>query len=108
MCLGGHMRLTAEVNLIGSGQIGFNLTDPFDCHVYAVDGGDEVAIVDAGLGRQAERLLEHLRADGLDPARVTTILLTHAHGDHGGGLARLRDLTGARVVVPREAAPWVE
>lgn len=102
------MRLTAEIYLIGSGRLGFDLTDPLDCHVYAIDGGDEIAIIDAGLGRQTEQLLANLRADGLDPARVGTIVLTHAHGDHGGGLARLRALTGARVVAPAEAAPWIE
>jgi glyoxylase-like metal-dependent hydrolase (beta-lactamase superfamily II) len=101
------MRLTPDIALIGSGSTGFGLTDPLDCHIYAIDGGDEIAIIDAGLGRETERLLENLRADGLDPARIRTILLTHAHGDHGGGLARLRDLTGARVCVPAEAAPWV-
>jgi glyoxylase-like metal-dependent hydrolase (beta-lactamase superfamily II) len=102
------MRLTPEIYLIGSGHLGFDLTDPLDCHVYALDGGDEIAIVDAGVGRRPEALLDNLRADGLDPARVGSILLTHAHADHGGGLARLRELTGARVHVPREAAPWVE
>lgn len=101
------MRLTPEVLLIGSGQLGFNLTDPLDCHVYAVDGGDEIAIIDAGLGRQTERLLTILEADGLDRRRISTIVLTHAHGDHAGGLARLQAQTGARVVVPAEAAPWV-
>ena len=102
------MRLTGEVHLIGSGAGGFGLTDPGDCHVYAVDGGEEIAIIDAGLGRAPERLLGVLREDGLDPARVRAIILTHAHGDHGGGLAALRELTGARVYVPAEAAPWVE
>jgi glyoxylase-like metal-dependent hydrolase (beta-lactamase superfamily II) len=101
------MRLTEEVYLIGSGQLGFALTDPLDCHVYAVDGGDEIALIDTGVGRAPDHLLDTLRADGLDPARVGAIILTHAHGDHGGGLAHLHQRTGARVYVPWEAAPWV-
>lgn len=102
------MRLTEEVYLVGSGRLGFSLTDPLDCHVYAVDGGDEIALIDTGVGRAPEALLANVRADGLDPARVRAIIATHVHGDHGGGLARLRELTGARVYVPAEAAPWVE
>lgn len=101
------MRLTGNVYLIGSGAGGFALTDPADCHVYAVDGGDEIAIIDTGFGREPERLLENLRADGLDPARIGSLILTHAHIDHGGGLAALRQATGARCYVPAEAAPWV-
>ena len=102
------MRLTEEVYLVGSGRLGFSLTDPLDCHVYAVDGGAEIALIDTGVGRAPEVLLANLRADGLDPARVRAIIATHAHGDHGGGLARLRELTVARVYVPPEAAAWVE
>lgn len=101
------MRLTEEVYLIGSGRTGFGLTDPLDCHVYVIDGGDELALIDAGVGRRPERLLDNLRATGLDPARLTKILLTHPHGDHGGGLARLRELTGAQVYVHQEAVDWV-
>ena len=101
------MRLSQEIALIGSGASGFGLSDPGDCHVYAIDGGEEIAIIDAGLGRAPERLLDNLRADGLDLARVRAIILTHAHGDHSGGLAVLQQRTGARVYVPSEAAPWV-
>jgi glyoxylase-like metal-dependent hydrolase (beta-lactamase superfamily II) len=36
---------------------------------------------------------------GLQPADLTHILLTHAHIDHFGGLARLRPLTQARIGV---------
>ena len=33
-------------------------------------------------------LLAQLRADGIDPATVTDVLLTHEHRDHVGGLFR--------------------
>ncbi len=32
------MQLTEHVYLVGSGSLGFDLTDPFDCHVYLIDG----------------------------------------------------------------------
>jgi hypothetical protein len=44
------MRLWERIQLVGSGDGGFGLTDPFDCHVYAVDGGGEPALIDAGIG----------------------------------------------------------
>src|SRR6185436_17261585 len=34
---------------------------------------------------------------GVQPSDLTHILLTHAHIDHFGGLAKLRPLTGARI-----------
>lgn len=44
------MRLTQDVALVGGGNAGFGLSAPLDCHVYLLDGGDELALVDAGVG----------------------------------------------------------
>jgi hydroxyacylglutathione hydrolase len=86
------MKLTDRVHLVGSGVVGFGLTDPFDCHVYLLDGGDELALVDVGAGMGAEAILENVRREGFDPARIRHVILTHAHGDHAGGAARFREL----------------
>jgi hypothetical protein len=40
------MRLTRGIHLVGSGEIG--LSDAWDAHVYVLDGGDEMAVIDAG------------------------------------------------------------
>lgn len=44
-----------------------------------VDAGDDVA--------------ERLRSDGIDPASVTHVVLSHLHPDHGGGIRRFPDAT---------------
>jgi glyoxylase-like metal-dependent hydrolase (beta-lactamase superfamily II) len=52
--------------------------------------GHEVVLVDTGMGTLRpgfNRLPEALRAAGVSPADVTTVLLTHLHPDHVGGLA---------------------
>jgi 7,8-dihydropterin-6-yl-methyl-4-(beta-D-ribofuranosyl)aminobenzene 5'-phosphate synthase len=53
-------------------------------------------------GGDAGRLLSNMGKMGLDPAAIGTVVLSHAHGDHTGGLAGLLS-TGARptVYVPR-------
>jgi len=102
------MRLSERIYLIGSGRNGFSLTDSLDCHVYLVDGGSELAIVDAGGGRSVEALVAAIVRHGLDPARVAHIILTHAHFDHAGGCAGLHAaLPAARVYVSAVAAPWI-
>lgn len=101
------MRLTKEIHLVGGGDYGFNLTHRLDCHVYVVDGGDELALIDAGFGPGTERILELMRADGLDPERVTKIFATHYHADHIGGAAPLKRATGAELYAPTEAAPTI-
>lgn len=86
------MKLLDGVYLVGSGSLGFGLTDPYDCHVYLLDGGGELALIDVGAGMGAEAILENVRREGFDPRRIRHLLLTHAHGDHAGGAARMRRL----------------
>lgn len=63
------------------------------------DDDGQVTLVDCGYFTAPRRILAALRFIGSDPSDVTRILLTHAHGDHAGGLARLRRVTGAAVAV---------
>lgn len=102
------MQLADRVHLVGSGAFGFDVTDRYDCHVYLLDGGSELALVDVGAGMGAEAILENVRRAGFDPGDVRRILLTHAHGDHAGGAARMRALLpNAEVCVSHEVAGLV-
>ena len=86
------MQLAERIHLVGSGSFGFDLTDPYDCHVYLLDGGSELALVDVGAGMGAERIVANVEQSGFDPARITKLVCTHPHGDHAGGAARMRAL----------------
>ncbi len=57
-------------------------------------GGTVCAVVDPG---EAEPVIETLKSRGLD---LRYILLTHHHPDHIGGMAALKQLTGATVFGP--------
>ena len=84
------MKLTDRIYLVGSGHLGFSLTDPYDCHVYLIDGGAELALIDAGAGLGVTEIVQNIRAHGFSPERVRHLILTHAHADHAGGAAKLR------------------
>jgi len=86
------MRITDEVYLVGSGIRGLGLTDRYDCNVYLIDGGnDELALVDAGAGvTGVEYILANIEAHGYRRDMVTTLLLTHSHVDHAGGVAEMQ------------------
>ena len=101
------MRITDRIHLVGSGRMGFDLTDAFDCHVYLLDGGDEYALIDAGAGRDVDQIIDLVREDRLDPARIRHVLLTHAHADHAGGAAGLRQRLDVTIAASAEAAGMV-
>jgi hydroxyacylglutathione hydrolase len=101
------MRLTEDVYLVGGGDYGFNLTHRLDSHVYLIDGGEELALVDAGFGPGREEILELIRDDGFDPSRISRIFITHSHADHVGGAKGLVEATGAELWAPTEAAETI-
>ena len=93
------MQLTDHVYLIGSGNMGFSLTDSYDCHIYLIDGGDELAVIDAGAGMGVPEIVANIQAHGFALERVRHLILSHAHGDHAGGAAKLRAALGSEPVV---------
>src|SRR5579884_3816066 len=60
------MRLSERVYLIGGGALGFGISHELDCHVYLIDGGREMALIDAGAGVTIEPIIRNLQLDGLD------------------------------------------
>jgi glyoxylase-like metal-dependent hydrolase (beta-lactamase superfamily II) len=101
------VRITDEVYVVGGGVANaFGLSDDPDCHVYLIDGGDELALIDCGMadGDSLDRILGNVRGEGLDVSKIRTIIVTHYHMDHAGGAARFRDRLGVDIVAPAGAA----
>lgn len=61
-------------------------------------------LIDSGTDKGAEVVIANIRALGLDPADVKTILMSHEHFDHVGGMARLQAATGATILATAPAA----
>lgn len=76
--------------------------------VYALEGTDGLTLIDAGIGPAASKVLQQLHASGRQPSDVKRILITHAHPDHVGGLAKLQAATGAQVVAHALEQPELE
>lgn len=71
-----------------------------DNYIWALHDGQRALVVDPG---ESSGVLAWLAREGL---RLDTILITHHHADHTGGVAELRRSTGARVIGPaKETMP---
>lgn len=98
------MRLTPFLYLVGSGRMGFDLTDAHDCHVYLLDGGSEAALIDGGSGLAVDAIMQNVEASGVAPGKLKYLILTHGHADHAGGAAELRERYGLQVIASKKTA----
>jgi len=99
------MRITEDVYLVGGGPSkAFGLSADPDCHIYLIDGGSELALIDCGMGTSLDQIVTNIEREGLDIARLRRLILTHYHMDHAGGAARFREHYDLQVWAPREAA----
>jgi hydroxyacylglutathione hydrolase len=71
-----------------------------DNYIWILHDGARALVVDPGEAAGVQAYLADARL------KLDTILITHHHGDHTGGVAALREATGARVIGPaREPMP---
>jgi len=101
------MRLSERVYLIGGGALGFGISHELDCHVYLIDGGQEMALIDCGAGVTIEPIIQNIQRDSLDLGRLKYLLLTHAHADHSGSAFEWHKRFGVAVAASKEAAEYV-
>lgn len=61
-------------------------------------------LIDTGTDKGAQVVLENIRSLGFALSDVDTILMSHEHFDHVGGMARVQAATGATILASRPAA----
>jgi len=73
-------------------------------NTHIVESERGVVVIDAGMPRQAWRIVNAIRALGHSPQDLKLILLTHGHIDHAGSAVALKRLTGAPIALNRADA----
>ncbi len=77
---------------------GSDLSDPSDAAVYAIACTTGIVMIDCGAGRAPGTIVENMEEAGLDPEKITTLILTHCHVDHIGSVEFFRKNFGCSVV----------
>ena len=103
------MRLTSDLHVVGGGYFGFGISGELDCHVFVLNSGGELALVDPGMGiaRDFDTILDNIRGDGLDPRKIRKLILTHYHCDHIGAAAEAQRRLDVEVYASSLAAPVI-
>lgn len=70
------------------------------------DGG--LTLVDAAMAGDGARIVAQIGGGGYDPASLRSVVVTHAHPDHIGGLPELVRRFDPEVIAHRDEVPYLE
>ncbi len=84
------MQIAPGVHSLGQEQGGH-------VHAFLLDDGDGLTLIDTLYDDDAHVVLAELARIGREPSQLKHIILTHAHKSHLGGLAALKQASGATV-----------
>lgn len=88
------LRVSQDICMVG----GADLSHPYDCSVYLVDGGQDMVLIDSGAGEGYELIVDNIRSLGLQPEKLKAVIATHCHIDHIGALSQFRREFGVQVI----------
>jgi glyoxylase-like metal-dependent hydrolase (beta-lactamase superfamily II) len=77
-------------------------------NAYVLVSEGHVALIDTGAGRGRGPIVAEIERLGHSLSELRSIMLTHAHSDHTGGVAELVRRSGAQVLAHREEAPYLQ
>jgi hydroxyacylglutathione hydrolase len=100
------MKVSNSVHMIGSGSFGFSCS--FDGNFYLLNLQDELILIDTGSGVDFDIVLNNIKQDGLDPAKISRILLTHSHVDHAGGAYYFKKRYNCSIYISEQEAGFLE
>ncbi|MHB1253537.1 MAG: MBL fold metallo-hydrolase [Candidatus Humimicrobiaceae bacterium] len=100
------MKISNNIHMIGSGS--FGLSCSFDGNFYLINFKDELVMIDTGSGVDIDIILNNIKQDGLDPAKISKILLTHSHVDHAGGAYNYKKRYNCPIYMSEQEAGFLE
>ncbi|MBA3948996.1 MAG: metallo-beta-lactamase, partial [Acidobacteria bacterium] len=75
---------------------------------FLIRTSDGLVLLDGALPETATQIAANIATLGFSPRDVKVLINSHAHFDHGGGIAELKRLTGASLAVSAADAPALE
>ena len=84
--------------LIGDREQGIYFVGTRGLGMFFIPTAQGHIVIDGGMPGQGKQVWENIKTLGYDPADIKILLNSHAHMDHSGGLAELKQLTGAKLL----------
>jgi glyoxylase-like metal-dependent hydrolase (beta-lactamase superfamily II) len=87
-------RIAQDIFMVG----GADISGPEDASSFVIDCGEELCLIDCGAGKSARSIVENIEETGLDPDKLSTLILTHCHVDHIGAATFFKDKYNTRLI----------
>ena len=103
------MRLKTEEIISGVYLIGGpNVTQADDAAAYLIDFAGDLVMVDSGAGRSSLQIVRNIEMLGLNPSKISHLILTHCHIDHVGAAPFFRERYGTKILIHELDAQAIE
>lgn len=70
--------------------------------------GDRITLVDTGVKGSEGLIIDYLKRQHRDYSEIDTVILSHSHPDHIGNAARMKELTGCKILAHTSEKEWIE
>jgi len=97
-------KIADDVYIIG----GPDISHAEDATSFIIDCHEGLIMIDSGAGRTSRLLVENIRDLGMDPASISTLILTHCHIDHIGSAPYFKEKFRCTIVIHDLDADAVE
>lgn len=77
----------------------------YDLACYLITTPQGHILINTGLAESVPLIRSHIKALGFRFSDIKILLATHAHFDHVGGMAAIKKITGARMMIHEKDAP---
>ena len=70
--------------------------------------GEEICLIDSGVNGSHEKIFSYIEKQGRDIKDITLLILSHAHPDHIGSAAIIKEITDCEVMAHKNEHKWFE
>jgi len=70
--------------------------------------GDNLTLVDAGFKGRSRHIIKQVQGLGYSPSDIDSIIITHHHADHVGGLPEMKKVSQAKVIAHPADAVYID